>query len=151
MFGFIVTTDSGCDLLYSLLRERNVIPIWIQYAIDGKVMDDTMRHEDCKKFYDSMRAGRVPTTSQINIMQFMEFWRQLTERKLPIVHICLGSHISGTYSNGLAAMKYLKEQLPEAKIYPIDSTLASVGYGSLRLLPPICATAGSLLKNVWTG
>lgn len=134
MSGFIVTTDSGCDLPSSLLQERRIIPIRIQYAIDGKVMEDTMRHEDCKKFYDSMRSGLVPTTSQINIMQFVEFWRQLAERKLPIVHICLGSHISGTYANGLAAIEYLKEQLPEAKIYLVDSTLASVGYGMLALI-----------------
>lgn len=134
MSAFIVATDSGCDLPYSLLQKRNIIPLRIQYAIDGKVMEDTMLHEDCKKFYDSMRAGHVPTTSQINIMQFVEFWRQLAESNLPIVHICLGSHISGTYSNGLAAIEYLKEQLPKAKIYLVDSTLASVGYGMLALI-----------------
>ena len=160
MLNFIVTTDSGCDLPYSLLQEREIIPFPIEYEIDGKVIADTMLHEDCKKFYDSMREGAVPKTSQINVMQFVDFWRPLTAKGLPIVHISLGSGISGTYSNGLAAMDILKEQgqiclgcgisgtysngavaagllkkeNPEAKIFLVDSTLASVGYGMLSLI-----------------
>ena len=134
MLNFIVTTDSGCDLPYSLLQEREIIPFPIEYEIDGKVIADTMSHEDCRKFYDSMRAGAVPKTSQINVMQFVDFWRPLTAKGLPIVHISLGSGISGTYSNGLAAMDILKEQVPDAKIFLVDSTLASVGYGMLSLI-----------------
>jgi len=102
--------------------------------MDGEIMEDTMLPEDCRKFYDSMRNGHVPTTSQINMMQFVEFWRGLAENHLPVVHICLGSRISGTYANGLAAIAYLKEQAPDAEIYLVDSTLASVGYGMLALI-----------------
>lgn len=133
MPNFIVTTDSGCDLPDSLLKKRDIIPFRIKYEINGETIADTMLHEDCKKFYDSMRAGAVPKTSQINIMEFVDFWRPLTEKGLPIVHISLGSGISGTYANGLNAINILKEQVPEAKILLIDSTLASVGYGMLAL------------------
>lgn len=130
---FIVTTDSGCDLPYSLLKERGIIPFPIKYELDGKIYEDTMLHEDCKKFYDDMRSGANPKTSQINIAEFVDFWRPLAEKGLPIVHIALGSGISGTYENGLTAVKLLQEQLPEAKIHLVDSTLASVGYGMLAL------------------
>lgn len=134
MANYIVTTDSGCDLPYSLLQEREIIPFPIRYELDGKVFEDTMLHEDCKKFYDGMRRGAVPKTSQINIMEFVDFWRPLAVRGLPIVHICLGSGISGTYANGLSAVELLKEQLPELEIFLVDSTLASVGYGMLSLM-----------------
>lgn len=134
MPNFIVTTDSGCDLPESLLQERGIIPYPIKYEIDGKVFADTMRHEDCREFYERMRAGAMPKTSQINIMEFVDFWRPLTEKGLPIVHICLGSGISGTYANGLVAVDTLKERVPDAKIFLIDSTLASVGYGMLSLV-----------------
>ena len=130
---FIVTTDSGCDLPYSLLKERDIIPFPIKYELDGKVHEDTMLHEDCRRFYDDMRKGAVPKTSQINIMEFVDFWRPIAERGLPIVHVCLGSGISGTYDNGLTAVELLNEQLPEAQIHLVDSTLASVGYGMLAL------------------
>ncbi len=130
---FIVATDSGCDLPDSLLRERGIVPFPIRYEIDGETVADTMRPEDCKRFYDRMRAGAVPKTSQINIMEFVDFWRPLAGKGLPIVHICLGSGISGTYSNGLMAVDVLKKQVPGAKVFLVDSTLASVGYGMLAL------------------
>jgi len=134
MRNFIVATDSGCDLPYALLQERGIVPFRIKYEINGAVIEDSMLHGDCKKFYDDMRSGAVPKTSQINIMQFVDFWRPLAEQGLPIVHICLGSGISGTYSNGLAAVRLLREQAPEARIFLVDSTLASVGYGMLSLI-----------------
>lgn len=130
---FTVTTDSGCDLPLSKLQERDIKPLRIQYEMDGRLITDTMLHEDCKAFYEKMRAGSVPKTSQINIEQFIEFWKEITLEGLPIVHICLGSGISGTYANGLLALEAMKEEMPEAKIFLVDSTLASVGYGMLAL------------------
>ncbi len=130
---FIVTTDSGCDLPLSKLNERGISAMRIQYEMDGQLVSDTMLHEDCKEFYAKMRAGRVPKTSQINIGQFVDFWKEEAKAGLPIVHICLGSGISGTYANGLLALERLREEMPEAEIHLVDSTLASVGYGMLAL------------------
>ncbi len=130
---FIVATDSGCDLPCSVLKEHNIIPYPIQYEIDGKTTADTMLPEDCKEFYNRMRAGAIPKTSQINIMEFVDFWRSIAGKGLPVVHICLGSGISGTYSNGQAAVEILERQVPGSKIFLVDSTLASVGYGMLAL------------------
>lgn len=130
---FIVSTDSGCDLPFSVLEDREIFPLRIKYEIDDEVIEDTMLHSDCKKFYDKMRQGSVPKTSQLNMVDFAEFWKKLAAKGLPIVHICLGSGISGTYANGLAAVKILKDEVPDAKIFLVDSTLASVGYGMLAL------------------
>ena len=55
-----------------------------------------------------MRAGAIPKTSQINLQQFMDFWRPLLTQGLPIVHISLGSGVSGTYRNGTLAAQMLK-------------------------------------------
>lgn len=147
MAQFIVTTDSGCDLPYSLLQEREIIPFPIKYELDGRMFEDTMLHEDCKKFYDRMRSGAVPRTSQINIMEFVDFWRSLAVRGLPIVHICLGSGISGTSANGLTAVTLLKERLPELEIFLVDSTLASVGYGMLSLTAADMRDKGSTAEE----
>lgn len=130
---FIVTTDSGCDLPLSVCLEREIIPLQLKYIIDDYVYTDTMRHEDCEKFYDKMRGGAVPKTSQVNVFEFVDFWKTLLSKGLPIVHIALGSGISGTYANGLMASKMLMDEDPNAKIFVVDSTLASVGYGILSL------------------
>lgn len=133
MNSFIVTTDSGCDLPLQELQKHDIIPFMLQYEIDGEIFTDTMLHEDCHVFYEKMRQGAVPHTSQINMQQFVDFWRPLLDQGLPIVHISLGSGVSGTFHNGELAAELLREEFPDAKIYVVDSTLCSVGYGMLAL------------------
>lgn len=133
MAKFCISTDSGCDLPISLLNERDIVPLHVDYIIDDTPYEDTMRPEDCKAFYDMMRAGKLPHTSQINVVRFTEFWESLLDRNLPIVHICMGSGISGTFNNARLAADMFMEEHPETPVYLIDSTLASTGYGMLAL------------------
>lgn len=131
MSDYIITTDSGCDLPLSELQKHNIIPFMLQYEIDDVLFTDTMLHEDCHLFYEKMRAGAAPHTSQINAQQFVDFWKPLLKNGLPILHISLGSGVSGTYRNGTLARAMLLEDFPDAEIYVLDSTLCSVGYGML--------------------
>jgi DegV family protein with EDD domain len=131
MAKFVLTTDSGCDLSLEALQSRDVPAMGICYELNGQIVEDTMKVEDCKKFYQGMVNGDAPKTSQLNTAQFLDFWEKVGERGLPIVHICLGSGISGTYANGLAAIEMLKEEKPELEIHLVDSTLASAAYGIL--------------------
>ena len=131
---YIVTTDSGCDLPLSLLQEHHIEAQMFPYELDGQTLHDTMRQEDLHHFYDRMRAGASPKTSQINPQEFMEFWTPLLRQGLPIVHISLGSGVSGTWNNGVLAASLLHEKDPSAPpIHVVDSTLNSVGYGMLSL------------------
>ncbi len=130
---FLITTDSGCDLPRSEVDKRGIIPFLMQYEIDGEVFTDTMLPEDLHAFYEKMRAGAAPRTSQINPAQFVEFWRPLLAEGLPILHTGIGSAVSGTYRNACLAAEELMQEIPGAKIYVVDSTLCSVGYGMLVL------------------
>lgn len=144
MNGFLVTTDSGCDLPMSLCREKNIRPLQLSYEIDGELILDTMDHGDCHLFYEKMREGKEPHTAQITPQQFYEFWKGcLEEENLPIVHICLGSGISGTWQNSIAAREMILEDFPGAEIYLVDSLLASVGYGMLAIRAAEMRDAGS--------
>ena len=69
MSGFLVCTDSGCDLSIHVLQEHGIIPIRLKYEIDGQIFEDTMLPEDCHVFYEKMRGGAVPKTSQLNIFR----------------------------------------------------------------------------------
>ncbi len=133
MSKFCVATDSGCDLPMSLCKERKIYPLQMSYYIGEDEFRDTMVHDDFKVFYDKIRNGATPRTSQVNVYEFVSFWESLLHLKLPIIHICLGSGISGTYSNGMQAVDIMKEKYPDQDIYLIDSTLASVGYGMLAI------------------
>ena len=130
---YLITTDSGCDLPLSLLQEKGIIPLMLSYDIGGVSYRDTMNQKDCHEFYDKMRGGAVPKTSQINPKEFVDFWRPLLARGKPILHISLGSGVSGTWSNGVIAAELLADEIPGAQIHVVDSTLCSTGYGMLAL------------------
>jgi DegV family protein with EDD domain len=77
--------------------------------------------------------GKMFKTSAVNIQEAYDFLKELLKYNKPIIHISLGSGISGTYSNFLAAREMLDEKYPGNEIYIIDSTSASLGYGMLVL------------------
>lgn len=144
---FIVTTDSGCDLSMQFCREKGIIPVEMNYSLNGESKRDTMNQSDLRQFYDGMRNGDVPKTSQVTPNQYIEFWTPLLKEGLPIVHISLGSGISGTYANGVMAAQTLMEDYPGADIRVVDSTLASVGYGMLAIMAADMRDAGKSVSE----
>lgn len=145
---FCITTDSGCDFPASLLAEHHITAFPMRYAIDGVEFQDRMDPADMPGFYDKMRAGAAPVTSQMNPVDFLELWsRVYNECRLPILHIALGSAISGTYASGVQARKLFLEQHPDARVYVIDSTLASMSYGMLALAAANMRDAGTSVED----
>lgn len=129
---FCVSTDSGCDLPADYCEKRSIYPYRMKYTIGREEYADRMYPDDCRAFYEKMRGGAVPHTSQMTIFEFARFWSGLYEKlRLPILHVALGSGISGTYANALLAKEMFLKQHPEAKLLVVDSTLASIGYGML--------------------
>lgn len=131
MKDFIIATDSGCDLSYEYCKENNIEPIRIKYTIENYTFEDSMEFDDQIKFYNEMRQGAKPITSQINTMEFVDFWRPFLEEGKAILNITLGSAISGTYNNALNAKEILLEEFPDAQIYVVDSRGASMSIAIL--------------------
>lgn len=132
MENFIVATDSGCDLPAAFCRKRGIYAYRMNYSIQETGYIDSMSLENCAQFYQKMREGAVPVTSQMTPYEFLDFWAALLEEHhLPIVHIAMGSGISGTCANALAAKSLFENAHPGVEIYVVDSTLASIGYGML--------------------
>ncbi len=148
MVKYCVSTDSGCDLPASLCRDRSIYTYHMKYTIGETTYTDQMNPEDCIAFYNRMRNGDVPRTSQMTPYEFMDFWSGLyKELNLPIVHVAMGSGISGTFSNALIAKDMFLEAHPEAKIFVVDSTLASIGYGMLSIWAADMRDAGETPEN----
>ncbi|MBQ9993519.1 MAG: DegV family protein [Clostridia bacterium] len=134
MRNFYITTDSGCDISYEMCKKFDIVPLFMEYIIDGTAHTDVMDDNKTREFYDSMRAGVSPMTTQINVPAFLEFWEPMLADNIPILHISLGSGISGTYNNAVEAAKTLEQSHPGTKIIVIDSTAASLGYGMMAII-----------------
>ncbi len=148
MAKFILSTDSGCDLQLDTIKkiDANVIPM--AYSIDGVDFKDTMKSEDLDAFYKKMQEGAVPKTASIAIGEFYEHFKAIAKENLPIVHISLGSGISGTYSNGLQAIEMLKSEGFENEIVLIDSKCASAGYGLMVIKAAEMRDSGATAEKV---
>lgn len=125
---FTLTTDSAVDVFRSELDKLGVYWVPLTYAIDGVTYEDDFSDSDkFKKFYDKIRAGAMPVTSQINPFTHEEFWEKVIAKTGPtdIVHLTLSSGLSETYSSACKAAESFMEKHPDSRVYVVDSLAAT--------------------------
>ena len=128
---FIITTDTTADLPADYVAEHNLGMLSLTYTIDGKTYD--WEHPmDVKEFYAKMRAGSLPTTSQVNPETAREIFTKIAmENDCDILHIAFSSGLSGSYSSTKIAASEMKEDNFPHKVVVVDSLCASMGEGLL--------------------
>lgn len=131
MNNFIITTDTTSDLPADYVKEHHIGMLSLSYTIDGS----TYTWENplpVKDFYDCMREGSLPTTSQANPAEAGAMFEAiLTEQHTDILHIAFSSGLSGSYNSARMAALELQEKYPDRRIIVIDSLCASLGEGLL--------------------
>ena len=130
MRDFIIVTDSTVDLPESMLEEQGIPVLQLNYVLDGKTYEDR-KGLSGKEFFDKLREGSMPTTSQVNPEQAKEFFEPFVKAGKNILCIGFSSGLSGTYNSERIAAEELSEEYPDAKIIVIDSLCASMGQGLL--------------------
>lgn len=130
MNDYMIITDNTTDLPYSYFSENGMDYAFLTYELDGKTygkQDDLGAEE----FYAKMKAGSMPTTSQINAEDAKELLIPYLEEGKDILYIVFSSGLSGTYNSVRMAAEELREKYPERKIVTVDSLCASLGEGLL--------------------
>ena len=124
---FILSTDRSCDIFCGNLDRRNIKYISQVYTIDEVPHTDNFdKDEDYKGFYDLIRAGKMPTTSQINIAEHEEFFEKvLSENEGDLLHITLSSGLSATYQSALTAAENVNAKFGQKRVYVLDSLAAT--------------------------
>ena len=133
---YVILTDSTTDISQAIADEINV-KVWpMQFELDGLAYRNFPDEREMKSddFYDLMRSGKMPKTSQINVVDFCEYFSEYLEKGLDILYICFSSGLSGTYNNSLIAIEELKEKYPDRTVISVDSLAASMGEGLLVYL-----------------
>ena len=120
---FTLTTDTSCDIKRSELDEAGIPWIPLSFTIEGNTYpDDFTTDEQFKDFYAKVRAGAMPTTSQITAFAHEEFFEKLvTDGANDIVHLTLSGGLSNTYNSACMAAQAVMERHPECKINVVDS------------------------------
>lgn len=124
---FTVATDTSCDIFRNELDAMGVPWVPLTYTIDGTAYpDDFTSDEQCKEFYAKIRAGAMPSTSQINTFLQTEFLEKLvSEGHKEIVYLTLSSGLSSTYAAACAAAKNVSDKYNDVTICVVDSLSAT--------------------------
>lgn len=129
---FILSCESTVDMPYSYVNGRDISVIFYGYTVDGvNYIDDMLRDPAAlPHFYEMLNAGKLPTTTQLNEFQYKDYFEPLLQ-KGDLLHITLGTGMTRSYQNAIAAAEELRQQYPQRKIIIVDSLCSSSGYGML--------------------
>lgn len=129
---FKIVTDSCCDLPYTYLEANDVDFINMTIQLNGQeLVDDLGKTFDYDAFLEKIKQGGMPTTSQVNIGRYIDFFRSFIEQNIPVVYLCFSSGLSGSYQGAMQAVEILKEEYDEVNIHVVDTKAASLGEGLL--------------------
>lgn len=132
MSNFVLTCCSTVDRDKEFLNERNIPYVCFHYRLDGvDYPDDLGETMSFADFYEKMRKGAEPTTSQVNSSEFISFWEPYIQEGKNILHVSLSSGISGAINSAVLAKNYLEQKYPNSQVKIVDSLGASSGYGML--------------------
>ncbi len=130
MSKYVLCACSTVDIDPKFLKDNNIGIVNFQYIIDGKpYKDDFGQSIPFKDFYDMIRKGAKPTSSQPSPDAYLETWEKYLSDGYDILHVTLSSGISGAYNSALIASDLAREKYPDRKVKVVDSLCASGGYG----------------------
>ncbi|NLO82883.1 MAG: DegV family protein [Clostridiales bacterium] len=128
----VIITDSCSDLPLEYVNKHSIPVVYFTYHFKGKdYADDLGQTVSSKDFYDAIRKGEMPTTSQVNAQTYVDMFMKYVNEGKSIIYLCFSSALSGSYNNSLIARDMIIQEKPEADITIIDTKSASLGEGLL--------------------
>ncbi|RSJ96944.1 DegV family protein [Streptococcus cristatus] len=145
---FKILTDSTADLPESWTQEHDVQVLGLTIQLDGQTYEtvgpDKLTSE---QLLAKMESGSKPTTSQINVGQFEDVFRQYAQEGTAVLYVAFASALSGTYQSAVMAREMVLEDYPEAIITILDTKAASMGEGLLVMKAVGARAAGQGLER----
>lgn len=129
---FNLLCDSTCDFSQELMDKWGLRYAPFTYVEADKPdggfhgVDDLFQSRSPHDFYENIRWGAAPLTSQPSQAEYDKLFREALETGLPSVMVCISTGISGGYNGACTALDRLKEERGEdVPLYVVDSLLAS--------------------------
>ena len=148
MSDFILSCCSTADMSEQFFKDRGINVLLFSYTMDGVTYPDDFGHSiPFDEFYRRIAEGATPTTSQVNVEEYLESFTPYLKEGKDILHVTLSSGISGTYNSACVAAQMLEEQFPGRRVAVVDSLGASSGYGLLMTLAADLRDSGASLEE----
>lgn len=122
--------DSCCDLPRDAVEVEGVHVLNFNYNNKtGLHADDMYETLTAHDFFESMRDGDEPTTSQVTLGEFLEAFTWAYEQGKPAVFLSFSSALSGSYATACIAADQIREEHPDFELHVVDTKLASIAEG----------------------
>lgn len=131
MKDYLVYTDASADIDASGYGENavNFLPMNLTVGTNEVQYFGNDSEQKSKKFYDDIRNGAIVKTSQIAPQIFEEYFEPFVRQGTDILYLCLSSGLSATFQSVCEAAAHLSEKYTDARIYPVDSLVATGAMG----------------------
>lgn len=144
-----ILTDSECDLPLATLEASDVDAISFHTKIgDQDLINDFGKSYDINEFYKQIQNGVMPSTTQVNVGEYVEFFQSYVDKNIPIVYVGFSGGLSGSVSSAHQAKEILLESNPKADIRIVDTLAASGGEGQLVLAAIRLQKSGATLDEL---
>lgn len=129
---FILSCESTVDLPYNYIAGRNIPVLFYSYTVDDTAYVDDMQKDpqSLERFYALLDAGKLPSTSQLNMAVYEEFFDVLLQQG-DVLHIAFGSGMTQSVRNARLAAETMREKYPDRRLVVVDSLCSCSGYGML--------------------
>lgn len=144
---FVIVTENTCDLPRSYYEENGIVMMSLNFLLEGQ----TYTYEDAlpeTEFYEKLRNGSMPTTSQVNPEKAAEIFEKLAKEGKDVLDIVFSSGLSGSYNSCCIAAEEVKERYPDWNVRVVDSLCASMGEGLLVHKAVQLKKAGKTLDEI---
>ena len=130
---YVFMTDASCYLTQKQVDEIGVNVLPMEFQIEDKYYQ---HYPDCRmmaldEFYDALKNGAMPKTTQINYLAFKNYFEQYLKAGVDVLYTGISTGLSGTYDTCMIAVRELEEAYPQRKIVVLDSRCDSAGLGLL--------------------
>lgn len=136
MSKFIILTDSTTDLPEHIAQELKLHVMPLKFNLDGKEYMNYLdnRELDPTEFFEKLKNGAKPTTSQVNPEEYVEKLTPILKSGQDVLILAFSSALSGTFNSARIAAEELRETFKDRKIMLLDTKAASLGEGLIVYL-----------------
>lgn len=111
----ILSADRTCDLTEELRNEYQIVTMPYHIHLEGKDYIDNVDITPQELYQAYWDRKVLPKTAAVNTYEYVEYFKQWTEKGYAVIHFCLGSALTSSCQNARLAAEELEN------VYIIDS------------------------------
>ena len=129
MLKVAVVADSTCSLTQEIIEKYDIHVVPMEIIYDSKSYRDGIDITPNEVYKIMRRRENLPTTSTASAGDFLNTFRQLSQKAESILCITLTSLQSKTFEAAVAAKEIAKEELPGTTVEVLDSRSVAAALG----------------------